>query len=107
MKATEADYAIFDDIRGGITFFPSYKKWFGAQQYVTVKCLYRDPVLVKWGKPTIWLSNKDPREDIVESRHIGGEPKFHKGWGQEDIDWLNKNCIFVEVNSPIFHANTE
>lgn len=91
MKATEADYAVFDDIRGGIKFFPSFKEWLGCQAYVTVKCLYREPSLVKWGKPSIWLSNTDPRDEMQNA----------------DIEWMNKNCIFVEVNSPIFHANTE
>ncbi|AJC52529.1 replication-associated protein [bromus associated gemycircularvirus 1] len=90
MKATEADYAVFDDIRGGIKFFPSFKEWLGCQAYVTVKCLYREPSLVKWGKPSIWLSNTDPRDEMLNA----------------DIEWMNKNCIFVEVNSAIFHANT-
>nr|UBJ26147.1 replication-associated protein [Red panda feces-associated gemycircularvirus] len=91
MKATEAEYAVFDDIRGGIKFFPSFKEWLGCQAYVSVKCLYREPALVKWGKPSVWLSNTDPRDEMQNA----------------DIEWMNKNCIFVEVNSPIFHANTE
>jgi hypothetical protein len=91
MKADHAEYAVFDDIRGGIKFFPSFKEWLGCQAWVTVKCLYREPKLVKWGKPSIWLSNTDPRDHMENS----------------DIDWMNKNCIFVEINSPIFHANIE
>jgi len=91
MKAQDAEYAVFDDIRGGIKFFPSFKEWLGCQAWVTVKCLYREPKLVKWGKPSIWLSNTDPRDHMENS----------------DIDWMNKNCIFVEVNSAIFHASTE
>lgn len=106
LKSESVDYAIFDDIRGGIKFFPSFKEWLGAQAYVSVKCLYREPKVIKWGKPTIWLSNKDPREDMFE--YIpGGEKRFHKGFGQEDIDWLEKNCIFVEVKEPIFRANID
>jgi len=91
MKATEADYAVFDDIRGGIKFFPSFKEWLGCQAYVTVKCLYREPALVKWGKPSVWLSNTDPRDEMSNA----------------DIEWMNKNCIFVEVNEAIFRANTD
>uniref|UniRef100_A0A8A4XBZ4 Replication-associated protein n=1 Tax=Tarsiger cyanurus Genomoviridae sp. TaxID=2814994 RepID=A0A8A4XBZ4_9VIRU len=90
MKATEVDYAVFDDLRGGIKFFPSFKEWLGCQAWVTVKCLYREPKLVKWGKPTIYLANTDPRDEMTNA----------------DIEWMNKNCIFVEINSPIFHANT-
>jgi len=86
-----AEYAVFDDVRGGIKFFPAWKEWFGAQQVVTVKKLYRDPVQMKWGKPCIWLSNEDPR--------VGME--------QCDIEWLEGNCEFVWLNeSIIVHANT-
>lgn len=90
MKTEDAEYAIFDDIRGGIKFFPSFKEWLGCQLWVTVKCLYREPKLVKWGKPSIWISNTDPRDNMEAA----------------DVDWMNKNCIFVAVDSPIFHANT-
>lgn len=91
MKAGSAEYAVFDDIRGGIKFFPSFKEWLGCQGYVTVKELYREPKLVKWGKPSIWLANTDPRE-VMDGA---------------EVDWMNKNCTFIEIDSPIFHANTE
>ena len=51
----------------------------------------REPKLVKWGKPSIYLANTDPRNEML----------------QADVEWMEKNCIFVEVNSPIFRANTE
>jgi len=86
-----ADYAVFDDMRGGIKFFPAWKEWFGSQMVVTVKKLYRDPMQLPWGKPCIWLSNQDPRE----------------GMEQVDIEWLEGNCTFVYVgDSIIAHANT-
>lgn len=87
----DVDYAVFDDIRGGIKFFPSFKEWLGCQAYVTVKCLYREPKLRKWGKPSIWVSNTDPRNEML----------------QPDVEWINANCIFVAVDSPIFRANTD
>ena len=40
----DVDYAVFDDIRGN-QVFPSFKEWLGAQAWVTVKCLYREPKL--------------------------------------------------------------
>nr|UBQ66268.1 Rep protein [finch CRESS-DNA virus] len=89
--ATDVKYAIFDDIRGGIKFFPAFKEWLGGQPWVSVKCLYRDPQLIKWGKPTIWISNDDPRHAM--------EPG--------DISWLEENAIFIYVDEPIFRANTE
>nr|QJB18624.1 MAG: replication-associated protein [Genomoviridae sp.] len=93
LKAPDVEYAIFDDIRGGIKFFPSFKEWLGCQAYVSIKRLYHEPELVKWGKPSIWLSNTDPRNEML----------------QADVDWMNKNCtfIFVPEDAPIatFHAS--
>lgn len=91
MKAECTDYAVFDDLRGGFKFFPAFKEWLGAQQYVTVKRLYREPKLVKWGKPSIFLTNSDPRDEATG----------------DDRDWLERNCDFIYVGEPIFHANTE
>lgn len=71
--------------------FPSFKEWLGAQAYVSVKCLYRDPVLVKWNKPSIWLSNKDPRDELDGC----------------DTDWMERNCMFINVDEAIFRANIE
>lgn len=89
MKAPYVEYAVFDDWRGGIKFFPSYKEWLGCQAWVSVKCLYKEPKLTKWGKPSIWLTNTDPRNEMM----------------QADIAWLEGNVTFIEINSPIFRAN--
>lgn len=86
LKGPDVDYAVFDDMRGGIKFFPAFKEWFGAQAEVTVKQLYRDPKLVKWGKPSIWLANSDPRHDMDPS----------------DVSWFEANAIFVQVDEPLF-----
>nr|QCQ85240.1 replication-associated protein [Finch associated genomovirus 5] len=91
MKAPNVDYAIFDDIRGGMKFFPSFKEWLGAQAWVTVKRLYKEPALTKWGKPSIWLGNSDPRVDM----------------SHEDVQWMEDNCTFIECDEAIFRANTE
>ncbi|ASH99154.1 replication-associated protein [Giant panda associated gemycircularvirus] len=88
LKAPHVKYAIFDDIRGGIKFFPAFKEWLGGQQTVCVKRLYRDPKLVTWGKPSIWISNDDPRQSMDPS----------------DVSWMEMNCVFIEVNVPIFRA---
>lgn len=80
------EYAVFDDMRGGIKFFPAFKEWFGAQAHVTVKVLYRDPKLVKWGKPSIWLANTDPRLEMDPA----------------DVSWFEANAVFIEVATPLF-----
>ncbi|UOK20969.1 replication associated protein [Chifec genomovirus UA13_114] len=84
-------FAVFDDIAGGIKFFPRFKDWLGCQMEFMVKELYRDPHLFRWGRPAIWIANSDPRHDMTH----------------DDIVWLEANCIFVEISSAIFHANTE
>lgn len=92
----DVKYAVFDDIRGGMKFFPAFKEWLGAQAYVTVKELYREPALVKWGKPSIWICNSDPREMMQAGEN----------------SWLEANCMFIEITDPIVgeitsRANTE
>lgn len=93
MKHDGADYAVFDDIQGGIKFFHGFKNWLGCQAEFQVKQLYRDPQLIRWGKPCIWVSNEDPRHDMTPS----------------DVHWMEGNCLFVELTSPLFtsHASTE
>lgn len=84
-RAPDVEYMVFDDIRGGIKFFPSFKEWLGCQPHVCVKELYREPRVIEWGKPGIWCSNTDPRNEMLQS----------------DVDWMNLNCQFVEVNDSI------
>lgn len=90
MKYRDAKYAIFDDM-GGLKYVPQFKNWLGGQAEFQVKQLYKDPVLIKWGKPSIWLSNTDPRNECSPA----------------DVDWLEGNCIFVNITHSIVHANTE
>lgn len=89
MRYRDVEYAVFDDIQGGIKFFPGFKNWLGCQAQFQVKALYRDPVLIDWGKPSIWVANTDPRADMVV----------------EDIQWLEGNCDFVYIEETIFHAS--
>lgn len=94
MRYDAVEYAIFDDMQGGMPFFHGYKNWLGSQWSFMVKQLYKDPALITWGKPCIWLCNwiDDPR-----------------GAQGVDTEWLRANCIFVELHQPIVtsHANTE
>lgn len=80
-----AAYAIFDDIQGGLQFFHAYKFWLGHQQQFYVTDKYKSKRLVRWGRPAIWISNDDPRDNIGADRH-----------------WLEANCEFVYIDSPLF-----
>ena len=86
---TGARYAVFDDIQGGLEFFHGYKFWLGAQKQFYATDKYKGKQLVHWGRPSIYVSNTDPRND--------------KG---ADIQWLEGNCIFLYIGEAIFHANS-
>lgn len=93
MFSEDCRYAVFDDISGGFGFFPSYKLWLGGQFEFSVTDKYKHKRNVKWGKPTIWLCNTDPRLD------------WYKPGTSPDFEWMESNCDFVEITEPIFHAN--
>lgn len=80
----DVKYAVMDDMN--IKFFPQYKNWLGAQKEFQVKRLYRDPEMVMWGRPCIWINNEDPRDHVTAPER----------------EWLEGNCIFYEVTSSLF-----
>ncbi|KAG1884935.1 hypothetical protein F4604DRAFT_1918604 [Suillus subluteus] len=86
----DVDYAIFDDLQGGMEYWPAYKGWLGGQMRFNVTDKYRHKVKIDWGRPCIYLANSDPQCD----------PKV-------DIEWLNGNCTFVEITSPIAWVDRE
>jgi hypothetical protein len=51
------------------------------------------------------LANSDPR-DQLKADITDRTPKGRVDLIYEDIDWLEANCIFVELREPIFRANT-
>lgn len=86
---TGVHFAIFDDIVGGLVKgMPSHKAWLGAQKEFVCTDKYRRKVRIKWNKPCIWISNHNPLGE-----HLA------------DVDWLERNCIIVEVDKEIAHFN--
>lgn len=85
-----ADYAVFDDIQGGIKFFHGFKNWLGCQTNFNIRLFHKDPPTIEWNRPVIWVANSDPRLDMSPG----------------DVSWLEENAIFCEVTQPIFHAST-
>lgn len=83
----DADYAVFDDL-GGFKFFPSYKAWLGCQLKFDVNEKYKRKKRIHWGRPSIYLSNTDPRNDEAV-----------------DYDWLVGNCEIVYVGEPLVTIN--
>ncbi len=92
LRLHEAEYAVFDDMLGGLERLEFYKGWLGAQAEFTVTDKYARKQKVTWGRPTIMLMNESP---------------FSYGC---DHDWLMRNCDVVHVTDPfisISHANTQ
>lgn len=83
----DAEYAVFDDMMGGLDFFPSYKFWLGAQKQFYMTDKYKGKKLINWGRPCIYVSNSDPRLDKAA-----------------DVEWLEGNCVFHYVTEPLFSA---
>ena len=59
----DVKYAVFDDMQGGLEYFHSYKFWLGAQQQFYATDKYKGKKLIKWGKPSIYVSNTNPLSD--------------------------------------------
>jgi hypothetical protein len=83
-----ADYVIFDDYDA--SKFASYKCWFSAQEEFTLTDKYARKRTVKWGKPMIWLSNDDPRDNLVF-----------------DQNWLRANSIIVHLEDKLYGEPAE
>lgn len=82
-------YAIFDDIAEGFKGVPCIKYWFGGQKEFVLTDKYRSKRRVKWGKPSIYLSNDNPLDSV----------------SPEDREWLQRNCTIVDATSYVAHAN--
>jgi len=60
----------------------------GAQHTFTITDKYKPKCTLKnWGKPCIWLNNKDPRDEAQD---------------ETVKDWLNANCIFVNLTHHLY-----
>lgn len=92
-------YAVFDDMVNGLRAgYFAYKDWLGGQYEFTCQDKYKGKRRVKWGKSSIFICNRDPRDEI-------GIDDFKKS--PIEWDWLEDNCVFYELKEPIFRASTE
>jgi len=82
----EALFAIFDDI--DIRFFPHWRQFLGAQERIVITDKYHRKETKDWGKPCIWLCNRDldPRDALSGAA----------------MEWWRANVITVVLTSPLF-----
>jgi len=91
----DCDYAIFDDISGGLLAWGgskdrlAYKSWLGGQHMLTMSDKYAKRRTILWGRPSISLSNTNP---LLEHG--------------VDVEWLLANCTIVHVTSVIARYKT-
>jgi hypothetical protein len=83
--AENVDYMIWDDVswKDSALKDENYKNWMGGQDKFTVTDKYRGKVDVTWGKPAIFLSNRNPLIGIPD----------------EDKRWLKSNCTIIDLGA--------
>jgi hypothetical protein len=84
----DCEYAVFDDISGGLKSIP-YKQWLGGQLQFTTSDKYRRKKDIIWGRPSIYIANDNP---LLE-RGI-------------DRCWLVGNTTIVEISSTLVDFTT-
>lgn len=85
------EYAIFDDISGGMAKI-SYKQFMGGQDRVGVTDKWCKNRQIKWGRPCIYLCNRDP---FIQGNNPGVE-----------LEWLKKNSVAVEIKPSVKLADS-
>lgn len=80
----DCEYAVFDDLHRGLLDL-DYKEWLGGQHQFSTTDKYHKKISVSWGRPCIYISNKDP--------YLTAPPSV-------DLDWLRGNTICVEITAP-------
>jgi hypothetical protein len=83
MGVENIEYIIWDDVswKDKALRDDAYKNWMGGQDNFTISDKYSKKLDITWGKPCIFLSNKDP---------MAGLP-------HEDQCWLRANCTIVDL----------
>lgn len=86
----DAQYGVIDDLRIS-DMRKTWKGFLGGQTDVTVTDKYRGKRVYPGGKPLIFCTNDDPREED------------HLSAG--DVRWLNGNCVFFHLDRPLWQKN--
>jgi len=82
----EAKYIVLDDFN--IKYFPQWKSFFGAQKRFVLTDKYRKKRTVEWGKPCIWVCNRD------------GDPR--RVISGAELEWMHVNTVMLDLVNPLF-----
>lgn len=86
LSKMDESFVIFDDFNCDDIpknqLSSSWKSFLGCQSVVTLRELYRNPKMIEWKIPTIWICNQIPEFP--------------------DRDFVNLNCIFVHVTGSLY-----
>jgi len=85
VDASRLDYAIFDDVKGGLEYWHQYKDWLGHQRHFGTTDKYTGKCQVTWGKPAIYITN---------------DHQYHLDRANDKRDWdyLEDNCVIVKID---------
>jgi hypothetical protein len=93
----EAEYLVWDDMSfdkiGGVR-----KGLWGAQKELTLHDKFARKRSVKWGKPMIFLCNKDN-----DFRYMLDKSGRNKLLSLDETEWYEDNCVIVEVNTRLYN----
>lgn len=81
----KVDFALFDDLVHGMHTLPNAKHWLGGQTEFVIGDKYMKKRRIRWGKPSIYISNPDPRGECTT----------------EMKEWMKGNCICVEIKDQL------
>lgn len=87
---SSASYIVLDDISLSSCSISLWKGLLGAQKQFVATDKYRKKTVVKFGKPCIFLCNPD------------SDPWRDNKLTVDFLDWLNLNCIKVDLEHPLY-----
>lgn len=91
-----SDYIIIDDCDFDFMNPAMRKGFWGAQEIITTRDLYRKGV-ARWGKPCIWLCNDDTDPFTAQNKKTQLAVM-----APVEIDWYRANSTYVRITDPLY-----
>jgi len=91
----EANYLVLDDC-SFIRLGEKRKSLWGAQEHIVLDDKYHRKRTVKWGKPLIWLCQRE--QDFRWVMDQRGNTYLNN----DELEWYVNNTVIVELERPLF-----